>query len=503
MTSIFKLDRGRISNTSCLIFGGIGLTAVWISHEWRRRSSSRSRTYQEQQLGEDDVIDSISSTTLTAHEQLIEGGTPLIKLRLVSKLIGRTIYVKMESMNPGGTGKDRAALNMIRMAETEGKLPPATTASSGNCDDNLFLHPSLPAVTVTSNTNTNLTKTTENELEAMVLRAIEKSRTGGLVVEGTSGSTGIALATLCASRGHACLVVLPDDQAVEKQRILRALGAIVYEVPTASISNPKHYVNLGRKAALLAREKFGISAVFIDQFENLSNFDIHYRQTGPELWKQLDGRRLDAFCMSSGTGGTISGMASFLKEKKKQNRQKNNYRNHLHNLLRIIGLYYFDDNNDDNVRIKIVLVEPPGSVLYNKVEHGVAYAVEQRERSLRKHRYDTIAEGIGLDRVTRNFSSGFDCIDSAIRVTDQEAVDMAHWILHIEGLWIGSSSAMNVVGAIRTALSLPEGSSVATIICDGGQRHATRFWDPTFIKKWGLQWPGTDCIPECLQSIQN
>ncbi|OEU22832.1 PALP-domain-containing protein [Fragilariopsis cylindrus CCMP1102] len=449
MTSIFKLDRGRISNTSCLIFGGIGLTAVWISHEWRRRSSSRSRRYQEQQLGEDDVIDSISSTTLTAHEQLIEGGTPLIKLRLVSKLIGRTIYVKMESMNPGGTGKDRPALNMIRMAEKEG------------------------------------------------------NRTGGLVVEGTSGSTGIALATLCASRGHACLVVLPDDQAVEKQRILRALGAIVYEVPTASISNPKHYVNLGRKAALLAREKFGISAVFIDQFENLSNFDIHYRQTGPELWKQLDGRRLDAFCMSSGTGGTISGMASFLKEKKKQNRQKNNYRNHLHNLLRIIGLYYFDDNNDDNVRIKIVLVEPPGSVLYNKVEHGVAYAVEQRERSLRKHRYDTIAEGIGLDRVTRNFSSGFDCIDSAIRVTDQEAVDMAHWILHIEGLWIGSSSAMNVVGAIRTALSLPEGSSVATIICDGGQRHATRFWDPTFIKKWGLQWPGTDCIPECLQSIQN
>jgi len=505
MTSILKWDRGgRINNTSCLIFGGIGLTAVWISHGWhrRRRRSSSSRTYQEQQLGDDDVIDSISSTTLTAHEQLIENGTPLIKLRRVSKLIRRSIYVKMESMNPGGTGKDRAALNMIRMAEKEGKLPPATTASSGNCDDNLFLHPSLPAVTAT-NKNTNTTTTTENELETMVLRAIERSRTGGLVVEGTSGSTGIALATLCASRGHACLVVLPDDQAVEKQRILRALGAIVYEVPTASISNPKHYVNLARKAALLAREKFGMSAVFIDQFENLSNFDIHYNQTGPELWKQLDGRRLDAFVMSSGTGGTISGMATFLKEKKKQNRQQNNHRNHLHNLLRFIGLHYFDDDDDDNVKIKIVLVDPPGSALYNKVEHGVAYAVEQRERSLRKHRYDTIAEGIGLDRVTRNFSSGFDCIDSAIRVTDQEAVDMAHWILHIEGLWIGSSSAMNVVGAMRTALSLSEGSSVATIICDGGQRHATRFWDPTFIQEWGLQWPGTDCIPECLQSIQN
>ena len=272
------------------------------------------------------------------------------------------------------------------------------------------------------------------------------------------------------------MVVLPDDQAVEKQRILRSLGAVVYEVPTAAISNPKHYVNLGRKAAVLARDKFGVAAVFIDQFENLSNFDIHYRKTGPELLRQLRerGRRLDAFVMSSGTGGTIAGMATYLKEQ-------------------------YATFQGTPKEVKVVLVDPPGSSLYHKVEHGVAFAEQQRERNLRKHRYDTIAEGIGLDRITRNFSSGLDYIDRAIRVSDQEALDMAHWILRTEGLWIGSSSAMNLVGAIRTALTLSENSSVVTIICDGGQRHATRFWDPEFVKEWGLRWPKADCIPECLR----
>uniref|UniRef100_A0A7S4AR20 Tryptophan synthase beta chain-like PALP domain-containing protein n=1 Tax=Pseudo-nitzschia australis TaxID=44445 RepID=A0A7S4AR20_9STRA len=463
-----------------LVLGGIGLVAasvatVWIFPKWHRSRRDKNE-------------ESNASILLTAHEQLIERGTPLIELKRVTKLIGRSVFAKMESMNPGGTGKDRAALNMIRMAEKEGKLPPPADVVT-HCDDSLFLNPSLPVFPYSTHdsdgTNTKMqhtheiavvpTTSAEKELENMVLQALEKSRTGGLVVEGTSGSTGIALATLCAARGHACLVVLPDDQAVEKQRILRSLGAVVYEVPTAAISNPKHYVNLGRKLAMLARDKFGVSAVFVDQFENLSNFDIHYRQTGPELLRQLkqQGRSLDAFVMSSGTGGTIAGIATYLKEQ------------HITN-----------NNNND---VQIVLVDPPGSALYHKVEHGVAFAAEQRERYLRKHRYDTLAEGIGLDRITRNFSSGLSFIDRSIRVTDQEAVDMAHWILRTEGLWIGSSSAMNLVGAIKTALALPEGSSVVTMVCDGGQRHATRFWNPKFIGEWGLQWPSADCIPDCLE----
>lgn len=460
MASMLPKDyRGRETLVlgSAVLAVGVSSAVVWVLSRWNRQS---------------DGSDS-ASEPLTAHEQLIEGGTPLIELKRVKKLIGRSVYVKMESMNPGGTGKDRAALNMIRMAEKEGNLPPPATTISikdEDGDDDLFLHPSLPAI-ATAPSDEYATSSAEKELEGMVMQALERSRTGGLVVEGTSGSTGIALATLCAARGHACLVVLPDDQAVEKQRILRSLGAVVYEVPTAAISNPKHYVNLGRKAALLAREKFGVSAVFIDQFENLSNFDIHYNKTGPELVRQLgkQRRRLDAFVMSSGTGGTISGMATYLKE---QYRRKG---------------------------VEIVLVDPPGSSLYHKVEHGIAFATEQRERHLRKHRYDTLAEGIGLDRITKNFSTGLDCIDRAIRVTDQEAVDMAHWILRTEGLWIGSSSAMNLVGAIRTALALPEDSSVVTIVCDGGQRHATRFWDPTFVRTWGLKWPTEDNIPECLK----
>jgi cysteine synthase A len=221
------------------------------------------------------------------------------------------------------------------------------------------------------------------------------------------------------------------------------------------------------KTAKVASDTFGIQAVFIDQFENAANYQIHYQMTGPEIWKQLPS--IDAFVMSSGTGGTISGVGAYLKER--------------------------------NSAVEIVLVDPPGSALYHKIEHGIAYAVQQSERRIRKHRYDTLAEGIGLDRVTHNFDLGLHAIDRAIRVTDQEAVDMAHWILKTEGLWVGSSSAMNLVGAIRTASDLPPASSVVTIICDAGQRHATRFWNPKFIQEWGLNWPEAECIPECLQAI--
>lgn len=152
-------------------------------------------------------------------------------------------------------------------------------------------------------------------------------------------------------------------------------------------------------------------------------------------------------------------------------------------------------------------MDPPGSALFHKIEHGVAYAPQQREQTIKRHRYDTLAEGIGLDRITHNFALGCNNIDTAIRVSDQEAVDMAHWLLNTEGLWVGSSSAMNVVGAIRTALSLPPGPStkVVTVICDGGTRHVTRFWNREFCTSWGLRWPldtpedSALRIPECLR----
>ena len=409
----------------------------------------------------------VSCSSSLAYESLI-GNTPMVKLQGLSNITKRNILVKMESLNPGGTGKDRAALAMITNAEASGELPtPSPILSTTAGIDHNYNN---------SNTGNNPLHDTKSSsdaviaMELLIHNAMRTSRTGGLVVEGTSGSTGISLATLCTARGHACLVVLPDDQADEKTRILTALGAVVHVVPTASISNPQHYVNVARDIAEVARTRFHIKASFINQFENEANFHIHYTTTGPELYQQCP--QLDAFCMSSGTGGTIAGVGQYLLSRKPN--------------------------------IRIVLVDPPGSALYNGITHGIVYAPQQSERSLKKHRYDTIAEGIGLDRMTRNFQLGLDSIQYAIRVSDQEAVDMAHYLLHHEGLWVGSSSSMNVVGAIKTALQLPEGATVVTVICDSGNRHVTRFWNRDFIDEWGLVWPGGDGnerLPECLQSL--
>ena len=402
--------------------------------------------------------------SISAYEKLI-GQTPLVRLDRLSKLLQRNIYVKMEYLNPGGTGKDRAALCMIQEAEARGQLPPPEVESSKfiqETKERSKLNLTVP----------NIPSTFDDEyLHKVINIVMRRSSTAGLVVEGTSGSTGISLANLCASRGHACLVVLPNDQAPEKRQILETLGAVVLEVKTASISNPNHYVNVARRISLLAQDQ-GISAVFIDQFENLANFKTHYEITGPELWRQVG--KIDGFCMSSGTGGTIAGVAASLKTR-------------------------------FNQQCRVVLIDPPGSSLYHAVQHGIAFALEQRERNMKRHRYDTIAEGIGLDRLTSNFERGQKYIDVAIRVTDQEAVDMAHWLLKIEGLWVGSSSAMNLVGAVRTALDLPPQSKVVTVVCDAGQRHVTRFWNSYFIRERGLEWPPDskqgERIPLCMQPV--
>ena len=398
------------------------------------------------------ITTTTTTTTKNAYEELI-GNTPLVQLYHLSHITKRNIFVKMESLNPGGTGKDRAALAMIIKAESNGGLP-------------------LPRSTSTTSIATSMKKLAQHhdndEYDCiLLLKAMQTSRTGGLVVEGTSGSTGISLAALCAARGHACLVVVPDDQAMEKTTILTTLGATVHTVPTAAISNPNHYVNKARRLAQTAKNKFNISAVFMDQFENEANYQIHYTTTGPEIYRQCH-TTVDAFCMSAGTGGTIAGVGRYL--------------------------------TTVQPKVRIVLVDPPGSSLYHQVTHGILYAPQQSERRLQRHRYDTIAEGIGLDRMTRNLQLG--TIHQAMTVTDQEAVDMAHFILHHEGLWVGSSSSMNVVGACRTALDLPEGATVVTIVCDAGHRHVTRFWNQKFIEQRGLKWPGAageQRVPECFQ----
>ena len=436
---------------------------------------------------------------ISTYESLI-GRTPLVKLAKLSALLGdgRSVYVKMECMNPGGTGKDRAALRMIQDAEACGALPPPlkpmqqsvdTTASTIITSDTPNNENSQADPKDSAETKAGLSEES-NHMDESIRMAVFRSRTGGIVVEGTSGSTGISLASLCAVRGHSAIVVMPDDQAKEKQTMLKCLGAVVHVVPNAAISNPNQYVNVARRIAnrindrsaeleqseeSLSGRRIHVKATFINQFENLSNYSIHLEWTGPEIWSQAGGK-VDAFVMSSGTGGTISGVGRHFKS---------------HNC---------------NPYCKVVLVDPPGSALFSKIKFGVAYASQQSERTLRRHRYDTLAEGIGLDRVTANFAMGCDAgvIDDAIRVSDQEAVDMAHWLLREEGLFVGSSSAMNVVGAFRVAASLPPNSNTVTIICDGGQRHVSRFWNRDFVVGEGLKWPQDDSgksIPSCIAEL--
>ena len=229
--------------------------------------------------------------------------------------------------------------------------------------------------------------------------------------------------------------------------------------------------------------------------------------TGPEIYNQLHGK-VDAFVMSAGTGGTIVGVGGCLKDK------------------------WWSDCGKLSIKQprtcpRIILVDPPGSSLYNKVKFGVAYTSQMSEQRLRRHRYDTLAEGIGLDRITANFGLGCTdivwskdggsfkkrldealdennsictsraeqstnqskVIDDAISITDQQAVFMAHYLLRHEGLFVGSSSAMNIAGAILVASTMPPNSNVVTVICDGGQRHTSRFWNREFIEQWGLDWP--------------
>mmetsp|Transcript_13259 Transcript_13259/g.29315 ORF Transcript_13259/g.29315 Transcript_13259/m.29315 type:complete len:465 (+) Transcript_13259:96-1490(+) len=417
--------------------------------------------------------------SISSYEALI-GSTPLVKLTKLSGLLGkgREIYVKMECMNPGGTGKDRAALRMIQDAERCGALPPPL-------DPSIPLQQSRATTTYDDNDTSSHKDEGENgedsskpnvAIDESISLAIARSQTGGIVVEGTSGSTGISIASLCAVRGHAAIVVMPDDQAKEKRALLNCLGAVVHVVPNAAISNPNQYVNVARRIADRINDRCNsarIKAAFTNQFENLSNYSVHLEWTGPELWSQAMGK-LDAFVMSSGTGGTISGVGRYLKSR--------------------------------SPFVRVVLVDPPGSALYSKVKYGVAYASEQSERALKRHRYDTLAEGIGLDRVTANFAMGCDtcAIDDAIQISDQEAVDMAHWLLREEGIFVGSSSAMNVAGAVRVASSMPPDSRTVTVICDGGQRHVSRFWNKKFITEWGCSWPvsgGNRRLPDCIESI--
>ncbi|KAA8893270.1 tryptophan synthase beta subunit-like PLP-dependent enzyme [Sphaerosporella brunnea] len=322
------------------------------------------------------------------------GNTPLILLKSLSEATGCEILAKAEFLEPGGSIKDRVALHILRTAEAAGQLAP---------------------------------------------------HSGDKVYEGTVGSTGVSLAVLCRARGYLAHICMPSDQSIEKSSLLEKLGAEVSRVPPAPIVDQNQFVNRARN---LAREHSNNPDIpgrgyFADQFENDGNWRAHYDSTGPEIFRQCGGR-LDAFVAGAGTGGTISGVARYLKPRLPQ--------------------------------LKVVLADPHGSGLYNRVKFGVMFASTEREGTRRRHQVDTIVEGIGINRVTHNFEIGRPLVEDAVRITDEEAMAMARFLVEKEGIFVGSSSAVNLVGAVRTALKLGPGHRVVTILCDSGTRHLSKFW---------------------------
>ncbi|KAL4430687.1 hypothetical protein ABPG75_005943 [Micractinium tetrahymenae] len=320
------------------------------------------------------------------------GNTPLIRIRSLSEQTGCEILAKAEFLNPGGSVKDRVALEIIQEALAKGRLAP-----------------------------------------------------GGLVTEGTVGSTGVSLAMCAAAYGCRAFIAMPDDAAVEKAQMLQALGAEVQRLRPVSITHPDHFVNVARRRA--AEQP---NAIFADQFENPANFRAHLK-TGEEIWEQTRGR-VDAFVSGAGTGGTIAGVSCYLKQRRPG--------------------------------VQVFLIDPPGSSLYNKVARGVMYTREEAEGKRLRHPFDTITEGIGINRLTQNFARAQ--VDGAFKGTDREAVEMAQYLLRNEGLFVGSSAAMNCVGAVKAARRLGPGHTIVTVLCDGGHRHLSKFHSPSYLAEHGL-----------------
>ena len=319
------------------------------------------------------------------------GNTPLIKLQGASEATGCTILGKAEFLNPGQSVKDRPARQMILEAEARGDLKP-----------------------------------------------------GGLIVEGTAGNTGIGLALVANARGYRTWIVIPETQSQEKRDSLRMAGVTLIEVPALPFKNPNNYQHIARRLA----EKLGKSepngVLFADQWNNMDNRKAHYTTTGPEIWEQTSGK-IDGFICAVGTGGTIAGVSTYLREKKQD--------------------------------IIFGCADPRGAAMYSFFSTGEAKASEG----------GSISEGIGLGRST--------CIVEDIKVDhpyiipDEEAVSVVFDLAEKEGLLLGGSSGINVAGAIRLAKEMGPGHTIVTILCDHGSRYQSKLFNPAFLKEKGLPTP--------------
>ena len=329
---------------------------------------------------------------MTIRDGIVEaiGKTPLIRLRKASEQTGCTILGKAEFLNPGQSVKDRAALFIIREAEARGALRP-----------------------------------------------------GGVIVEGTAGNTGIGLALVGNALGYRTVIVIPETQTQEKKDMLRLAGAELVEVPAVPYADPNNYVKVsGRLAERLAAEE-PAGAIWANQFDNPANREAHAQTTGPEIWQQTKGR-VDGFVCAVGTGGTLAGVATALR--------------------------------DCNPEVTIGLADPMGAALYSYYTSGQL-----------KSSGSSVTEGIGQGRITGNLE-GFRP-DVAFQISDEEAVPILFDLLEHEGLCLGGSSGINIAGAMRLARHLGPGRTIVTVLCDSGTRYQSKLFNPAFLRSKNLPVP--------------
>jgi len=276
---------------------------------------------------------------------------------------------------------------------------------------------------------------------------------GGTIVEGTAGNTGIGLAVVARAMGFRTVIVIPVTQSQEKKDAIRQLGAELVEVPAVPYKNPNNYVKYSGRLAK------AMGAVWANQFDNVANRQAHIETTAPEIWAQTDGK-VDAFVSAVGSGGTLAGVSMGLKSK--------------------------------NKNIKIVLADPMGAALYSYYKTGEL-----------KSEGSSITEGIGQGRITANLEGAI--VDDAFQIPDSEAIPMAFDLLEYEGLCMGGSTGINVVGAIRLAKQMGPGHTIVTVLCDYGTRYASKLFNPDFLREKGLPVPkwltDTPVVPTVFEAV--
>jgi len=309
------------------------------------------------------------------------GNTPLIRLNSITKNIKPMVLAKVESFNPGNSVKDRMALKMIEDAEDEGKL-----------------------------------------------------KKGGTIIEGTSGNTGMGLALAAIVKGYKLICVSNDKQSKEKFDVLKAVGAKVIVCPTnVKPDDPKSYYSVSKKIASETPNSW-----YVNQYDNLSNTKAHYEQTGPEIWDQTDGK-ITHFVVGVGTGGTISGVGKFLKEK--------------------------------NSNIKIWGIDTYGSVFKKYHETGI---FDENEV------YPYITEGIGEDIIPKNVD--FDIIDKFEKVTDKDAAIYTRKLAKEEGIFAGNSCGAAIKGVLQLSKKLKKEDVVVVLLHDSGTRYIQKIYNDDWMK---------------------